>query len=326
MAKLKYDRTVSQPFLEALAEDGIFHPLIGLAREKPLLDLQLRGQPGKSDKATLYYGLTGVLNLFRNGSGEFHLDAPETHKKNGGFSEAWAKWQIGEGLVREWRPIASYVRSAVGEVHERWTRSEGTVQASLESTRLINVIDREMVMGFEDIAARRAAMDEVSGPYLRAMKDLGDRPDWWREPSSFGKELDLLCLDHEGRVLLVELKPGLEMKGITWAPAQVGVYADLFERWAAQSEVNAGDVLQGMLVQRQALGLSEKGWNPKIPLKIVPVIGIGGEVAPKSKQRLMKVQETLIDAGCGRNDLEVWEFGVATRRDWRSFGEARDGA
>jgi hypothetical protein len=141
---------------------------------------------------------------------------------------------------------------------------------------------------------------------------------WWKVPASLGNELDILGLDEQGRVLLVELKQASATSGIAWAAAQVSVYRELFERWVRQDPEKAVRTLNDTLRQRRRLGLAGGGdWPIAAPLRLVPVIGIGGgEPSGEAIRRLHMVQDRLRREGVGYDDLEVWQFGAVTRRNW----------
>lgn len=298
-----YDRTVSQCLLDELRPNGAFGFLAQLPRTWHLTDLQLRAYPGKpACWATLYVGLTKVLDVHERG-GIFRLVGKAAESAwdpvwENGHSADWFRNQPG---------VVAYVRGALGQVAERFT-NEGAVQAMLctRASQLFSVIDREAVVGFENTAARTATYRAEQAPLLGACKTDPAPP--WFKPKPFGGELDLLAVDDDGRILVIEIKPASATGGIGWAPLQATFYTRLFRAWAGEAGDRCGQILQSMLHQRVALGLTRDPLRSmRTPVEFVPVVAIGGQPrSSKALPRLQRVQSALIDAGVGEAGLEVW--------------------
>jgi len=82
---LQFNRLVSTELVAELRPEGRFDGLIGRRHELPwVADVQLRRAQGRECHASLYIGLTSVLNVRERG-GRFALSAHKTHRAAGGF-------------------------------------------------------------------------------------------------------------------------------------------------------------------------------------------------------------------------------------------------
>jgi len=131
---------------------------------------------------------------------------------------------------------------------------------------------------------------------------------------SFGGELDLLALDRAGRLLAVEVKPR-GTSTLRWAAAQATVYARLWERWLAATDLPhlAGEILDGMAEQREALGLSKPRTSTGTPTNVVPVVAVQRGASPVLLDDLRAVQRTLLEQGVGHPALELHEVSLSGR-------------
>ena len=326
VADIYYDRRVSAAFLERLAAGGPLHWFVKAALPDRLrLDVQLRATPKSStNHASLYFGLTTLLDIHRNAKGQCWLDAHPTHRAGGGFERSWATPRpVGE--VGEFGAVAQnyldLVRSASGG-QARYMDKEGRVQAAMCSglPTTYRVIDREASTGFLDRQTQTSICVDIEAPIRRAVARARHTDRWWSSlrdrPRAFGSGLDVLAVDGYARLLVIEVKAPGSTGGIGWAPAQVRFYAELFSRWWHACP-SPGEVLDGMLAQRAALGLQPPwpaGRWPASPT-IVPVVAIGAEdttaTSPVALPRLWQLDEVLNDEphlGPGIAPLEVWRL------------------
>jgi hypothetical protein len=306
-----YDRTVSAHLLDALDDGGVLHGLVTRARQnRRLLDLQLRGYPGQREcKVSLYVGLTTVLDVTAHVDRGFRMTVHKTHAAAGGFDPAWRAWHSGEALKALWPDVEQYLDRVISAVHPRHIHREGQLHALLCSGDLAQfaVIDREAVVCFSNESEKQAVLGRLTTPYRDAIARVDSAGAWWLKRLALGSGCDLLALDSQERLLVIEAKFAGATGEIPWAPAQVGVYADLFREWT-NADSNSGAVLARMLEQRVRLGLSpDLGVSLREPLDIIPVVAIGGEVRSKvALGRLATVQRTLMAAQVGWPNLEVW--------------------
>jgi hypothetical protein len=323
---ISYDRIAPDYFLRWLTHGGCFDSLVRFAKDEPLLDLQFRGGGKAEPRITLYYGLTALLDVRGKRAPDepddplFQVRPHKGRQATARLPEGLRVWQRASQLAAGWPEIEDYLEKLMAEMNRRWVHGEGAVPSSLKATRLISVIDREVVLCFSNDTERRRNKDEVVKKYRDVLSHASDER-WWDPPGSFGNELDILGVDERGRVLLVELKQASATSGIAWAPAQVSVYCDLFARWVEQDPPGAARGLSGMLTQRRKLGLAGGGaWKIETPLRLVPVVGIGGDApGTEAMRRLHLVQQALRRGRIGYEDLEVWEFGGVRRRSWREL-------
>lgn len=161
------------------------------------------------------------------------------------------------------------------------------------------MIDRESSIAFASAKVKARIIDELGSPIWEAIRAGGPAEAWWpavryKKPKAFGTGLDILAVDEEGRLLIVEAKPPGATEGITWGPAQVRFYADLYARLFA-SNPDVEDHVASVLEQRVSLGLTSPGSSTLArPLRIVPVLAIGaGRASRAAIKRAVMVQEAI---------------------------------
>jgi len=322
MADLVFDRVVSDALLTELGENGRFHDLIRRRAARPTIaDLQLRReQRGRRSWVSLYIGLTSVLDLDER-AGLFRLRAHPTHKKAGQFNADWGRWQDAGALASQWGGVDAYLDRLLADegIAPRLFQREGVVQAALTSGQSpsYGAVQREAVVSFSSEAAKQSLIAPIQDQIWKAVAEDGRDDPWWpgvRDHGvlpALGNEADLVAVDSRGRLLVIEAKPSDELKGITWAPAQVRLYAEVF---AALVEANpaTSDLLNEMATQRASLSLLDPAWTfgPTWDLRVVPVVAIGGwPLSPVALERVAAIVAAL-DASpplSARLDpLEVW--------------------
>jgi hypothetical protein len=312
----------------ALAPGGPFHSLVELVtvpEHGKALDLQFRSDPRRpsNGRATLYIGLTKGVDLEVRGQAfrvvpqmQFGLATTWVRRP------PWTEWQVASQLKSLWPDALTYIRSTIDAAPERYVRSEGAMQAllaNLVSDRFA-VVDRESVVGF-DPGVKTQFLAPLSSLLSAVVRDLRSQGySWATADKRFGDEIDALAVDADGRLLVIEVKPGLNTAGVGWTPAQVARYLWLFTAWAQQDPAHAHAVLTGMLAQRVRLGLARHGRvPPKAPPKLIPVIAVCGSVQNPSvaNQRMLAVHDALRGADIDLDELEVWQVtddGMITTR------------
>lgn len=319
--ELHYDRRVSDEFLENFLETGPARRLVEYARFAAYpLDLQMRYNPkSRAEHASLYVGLTTVLDVRRHKQGLLLKANAAYQKPELGWQQSWTTPLPLDAPAAKWREVEDYLEKVIPFANDKYAGKEGPVQAAasvFHSTERV-MVDREVALHFKDKASKQQVFEQITAPFVSAVQNVKDVPG--APPSSFGGECDLLALDARGRLLAVEIKPE-GVSTIVWATAQATVYAKLLERWV-QSPPAGTDrpvtILRGMLEQRARLGLAPLR-RPAIPEKpvVVPVVGIQrGQASSPMIKKMKQVQKALVDAGCGNEDLEVYEVNLAGRMD-----------
>lgn len=323
---LHYDRRVSEDFLSHFLSGGVAHSLVEYARYAPYaVDLQMRKDPKTgAEHATLYAGLTSVLDVKRN-KDQLRL-VPHKWASQGqyGFNMAWTKAMTVSTLATQWRGVEDYLDYILPEAAKKHASREGAVQAAASVFRSHDRImfDREFALHFKDTATKKDIFTELTTPVLSAIQRIPGVPG--QPPSSFGGECDLLALDATGRVLAVEVKPR-GTGSIVWSGLQATVYARLLTRWIGTSPAEdshglkvdpPATILRGMLEQRARLGLAPTN-RPDLPDRpiVVPVVALQRGWNVKYLDRLLKVQDAVLSSGCGDPTLEIYEVSMAGRMD-----------
>ncbi|MGI8808704.1 MAG: PGN_0703 family putative restriction endonuclease [Acidimicrobiales bacterium] len=317
---LQFNRNVSPELLAEIRPGGRFDGLVRRRNELPTLaDVQLRRAQGPECHASLYIGLTSVLNV-RERRGEFALSTHRTHRAAGGFDPSWSVFQSAATLAQDWPAVEGYLdRLLDGRIDPRWYRREGVLHALLCSgqSKAYGVVQREAAPWADGPPLVRDVVDATSDLIWAASQAAGRAEPWWpgirdrgvRKP--MGDELDVLAVDDQGRLLCMEAKPAEETAGIVWSVAQVLVYAELFARWVAQDPAAAASTIAAMAEQRAALGLLDANWSAPLgtPFRVVPVVAIGpGLRSPVALKRLAQLSAELesVTRHSLVDPVEVW--------------------
>ncbi len=316
VSDLWFDRTASEELLGQLQPDGSLHRLHTRAQSEPLLlDLQFRrARKSRISSVSLYAGLSAIVS-FDERDGRYKVSSHRSYRDRCEFDEAWGDWFDGEFLDSLIEPIDEYIDRVLAddEILPRLTQREGLVHAAMCSGSPIHVIQREATASFRDQATKTQIKNELVAPVLSAIASSGRSDPWWpgvrnggRMPSP-GLAADLLATDESGRLLVIEAKPSEELKGITFAPAQVLVYARLFRRLL--EEDGAIDKITQMLEDRAVFGFTEGVAEPAALVNVVPVVAIGaGSRSKHALARLAELHSVLADVwkSSGVSPLEVW--------------------
>lgn len=316
---LHYDRRVEPEFLAHFKRGGVARSLVEYAKNAPFpVDLQMRRSPKTgATHASLYVGLTDVLKISSKPQGKLTLTAHKTWSEGKfGFKSEWKQAQTSEEVESSWREVEAYLEEVIPRAAEKHAAQEGMVQAAASAFSDGNrvMVDREAALHFRDQKTKDRIMAEVTEPIVKAVEGVDDVPG--KRPQRFGGECDLLAVDDEGRLLTVEVKPR-RTGAIRWAAAQATVYAKLFERWVnaeAAGTPTAGEIVHGMLDQRQQLGLAKRisPYLADCP-EVVPVVAVQRGAPDTYMEGFRKVQDALLTAGVGDPELELYEVTIAGR-------------
>ena len=318
MSEVVYDRRVSPEFLALFDRDdpdgGVASSLVTYANEALFpVDLRFR-KDWKSGRehATLYVGLTAVLNVRATRKGLIRLDAHPTHMKNGRFDPAWSTPMPRDDLARIWAEVELYLDRVIPLATLSHGNKEGAVQAALASHRSPArvVLDREVTPSFGSTAEKQAFMSASAQPILNALStaQLG----FSGAPGKLGNECDALGIDSDGRVLAIEVKP-LSGSSIAWVAAQATMYARIMQGWIDRPPTpghEPTEVLRGMLAQRRQIGLADGSFEPSRPLTVVPVVALQRGASPEMVRRMLAVRDVLDQANLGVPPVEIYEVNL----------------
>lgn len=314
-----YDRRVSPVFLshfdEADPSGGALSSLVDYAmRARYPVDLQFRRDPKKGrDHATLYVGLTAVLNLRSTKKGLLSLDVHPTHQKAGAFDKSWSDPVAADVLYERWPDVELYLDRIIPLATASHGSKEGAVQAAVSSYASSSrvVIDREVTPSFAHRAEKVAFLKACRQPILEALAgaDLG----FGGVPKKLGNECDAIAVDHLGRLLAIEVKPH-GVGSVAFVAAQALMYARILRSWVASSpspsEHEPLAVLQGMVAQRQQVGLIDHALEVADPVRIVPVVALQRGSSPEMVRRMLAVRGALSGVDPTLDPIEIYEVSL----------------
>ncbi len=140
------------------------------------------------------------------------------------------------------------------------------LRSELESWHGWLVVDREVVIEFDNDQEKVALLSGLTRPYLDIRDSLRqEAPGLWGTPDpsdSFGDELDFLALGPNGDLICIELKHGSNTSGIYWGPLQVAVYVDEF-KWALR---DISEDVNRLVKQKVILGLLPSDAELRLPV------------------------------------------------------------
>lgn len=253
LPQLRYARAPSPEFLRDLAPDG---ELSFLLQPREVAGLPLDVHFREMNHLRMYCGLTHVLDVAYRGGG-VTLSAHETYRAQApGLFRNWPRTEYPQ--LRD--QLNSYL--ACVQVGSRHTSKEGAVQATWAQVGVGPwvAVDREAVIGYSSAAlqgefrrfeAVRRARSELEGEGFALPAITG--------PAA---ELDQLAVDHDGALVLIELKhSSAAADKLAGAPLQLLQY--VWEWYAALPSLRGE--LQKLQEARRAVGL---------PASEVPLSGL----------------------------------------------------
>jgi hypothetical protein len=313
---MSFDRSISDGLLDMLS-DGPASQLVDMARDQPstpaLYDLQLRREPKVSNPrswATLYYGMTALINLEERGA-SYRLTAHPGYQELVAFDDGWVEWQDREEVESAWPRVATYLDEIADQVDRRHISKEGAVHAAISSgeSDAYRVINRETRPSFVDTSTRTRRSEGWVAPFNEALARVADAPGWWPGPVKVGTSPDFLAVDIGGRLAVVEAKAdSATASELVKVAVQVGVYAAMFAA-LLREDPDAIAAIAEMLAQRARLGLSRRGvLHLRDERRVVPVIAVGpGRPSDEVRRRMWEVTTAVEDAhGPAVDPVEVW--------------------
>src|SRR3954469_25013540 len=127
--ELRYDRSVSDEFLNHFLPGGFAASLLEYARARYPIDFQLRKSPKSGQQsATLYVGMTAVLTMTSRGAKGLTLSAHPTHAApEHRWNGLWETAKKPQDWSQHWSAVEDYLELVIPAVMAdgRHTRNEG---------------------------------------------------------------------------------------------------------------------------------------------------------------------------------------------------------
>ena len=173
---LHYDRRATAGFLAHFLHGGVAESLAEYARYAPYpVDLQMRKNPKTgAEHATLYVGLTSVLQVTRIKGDLLRLHGHKNLAGKHTFDPAWSNPMTAKELTPRWRAVEGYLEDVIPLASAKHANKEGAVQAAVSvfSTGERVMVDREVALNFKDTSTKARIFEEITAPYLDAVKTV----------------------------------------------------------------------------------------------------------------------------------------------------------
>lgn len=322
--ELRYDRTVSDEFIAHFVEAGFAAALVDYARAPYPIDFQFRKEVKRPSNqwATLYVGLTAVLNVVDRGAKGLALTAHKTYRDPTlrlGWRDEWSAAATATEWAQRWPDVERYLEKIIAFTVTKggkYVKTEGIVQAAVSGYlggHVRAVIDREVVPSFRDTDTRTRIQREYSVPLAKALAqaNLG----FGKPPPSFGMETDALAVDEQGRLIAIEIKPG-NVSSLVWVPAQATMYARVLQRWVDEDTAHWKHVIEKTLDQRRKIGLAAPHFKAgDLQARVVPAVAFQRVANHGYIDSMYEVQDALLKAGVGDPELEFYVVAPSGRLD-----------
>lgn len=317
---LRYDRSVTTEFA-SLFQDGFASSLVDYARGKYPIDFQYRKDPKTGRQwATLYVGLTAVVNVLDKGAKGLALDAHKTYRDPEmklGWSDDWALPASTDTWAERWPQVEAYLERAIPKIvtNGRYVKTEGIVQALVSGyfgDHNRAVIDREVAPSFRDTVTKDRIHASFNVPLVEALDRR--RPVPGVPPARFGMECDALAVDAAGHLVAIEIKPG-SVSSLAWVSAQATMYARVLQHWL-ENDPTWRATVSNVFAQRQALGLVPAGFKlPGLQPRVVPAVAFQRVASPVFIKRMYDVQDALLEEHVGDPELKFYAVAPSGRLD-----------
>ncbi len=193
---MTYDRRAPAPLVAALSSGGFARALVEYGRSgNHALDLFCRGNPGKGHWASLYVGLTKVLDLHCAGHGPgvedavFRLDAHTKWKSLGGWDPSWDGPHEGGFDQSTWRAVDDYIERVVPKVGPGFARrgmsrrrsvpfTHGTPPSSTERSPSVSQATKQRRRSSMNLQSLFCPPSSQSPATLRGFTGSRDRRAW----------------------------------------------------------------------------------------------------------------------------------------------------
>ncbi len=270
---MDYDRRISESLVQLLAPGQALSWMVTIVRspEQPLAHVQFRRATGVRPRGgiQLYLGRTSPLEVrgYRGDRVELQADdlyrqlAPELFGRRLDITE----------LAAMSSALESHVHTAGRTTHRSFLDGEAISHAGMmrrygpahHAGDPLLAVDSEVRVGFGSMAERNAFEND-----LRARLGLTDQ-------TNLPKKLDTLGILTDGSIGLVEVKE--ERGNVTRAAVQAAAHVHTFGQLIRQDGYDLVDVLTGMAMQKESVGLLPAQPTISPHPQLVPIIAAPDE-------------------------------------------------
>ena len=273
-----YNRTISNDLSFLLEENGQLRWLFDFVKKREDLDF-LIGKNNSKEWISVYRGLTRIISITLKNNSTIYIDGAETYKNI--LPGLYGSKSVNFNFQNDIENLISQIEQ--NSKFDRYYKSEKEGYYQNKLSRIYGIcgkpdddfviIDKEVVIGYSDNVVRTNILGEIQQKYKQLQREISaDNPERYGkdlEKKSIGNELDFLALDKEGNILLMELKHGTNTSGIYLSPLQIGMYADIHNKFKEE----LGDAVFEMLEQKQKIGLINPNWKKPNKIKdLIPVL------------------------------------------------------
>lgn len=273
-----YNRTISKDLSSLLEENGQLRWLFEFVKNHKELDF-LIGKNKSKEWISVYRGLTRIISITLKDNSTICLDAAETYKNI--LPALYGSKSINDNFQNDIENLISKIEQ--NSQFDRYYKKKKEGYYQNELSRIYGIcskpdadsviIDKEVVIGYSSQVVKDTLFGDIQQKYKQLQREISavnpERYGKDLEKKSIGNELDFLALDKEGNILLMELKHGTNTSGIYLSPLQIGMYADIHNKFKEE----LGDAVFEMLEQKQKIGLINPNWKKPNSIKdLIPVL------------------------------------------------------
>jgi hypothetical protein len=273
-----YNRTISKDLSSLLEENGQLRWLFDFVKKREDLDF-LIGKNNSKEWISVYRGLTRIISITLKNNNTIFIDGAETYKNI--LPALYRSKSVDDKFQDDIENLILQIEQ--NSQFDRYYKKKKEGYYQNELSRIYGIcgkadddfviIDKEVVIGYSNQTVKDTLFGEIQQKYKNLQREISAvNPEKFGKDlykKSIGNELDFLALDKDGNILMMELKHGTNTSGIYLSPLQIGLYADIHNKF----KENLGDAVFEMLEQKQKIGLINPNWKkPNCIKDLIPVL------------------------------------------------------
>lgn len=273
-----YNRTISKDLSSLLEENGQLRWLFDFVKERKDLDF-LIGKNKSKEWISVYRGLTRIISITLKRNSIVCINGDKAYKNI--LPGLYGNQSVNNNFQNDIEYLISQIEQ--NSKFDRYYKNKQEGYYQNELSRIYGIcgkpdddfviIDKEVVIGYSSVAVKNILFGDIQQKYKQLQRDISAfNPERYGKDlgkKSIGNELDFLALDKEGNLLLMELKHGTNTSGIYLSPLQIGMYADIHNKFKEE----LGYAVFEMLEQKQKIGLINPNWKKPNSIKdFIPVL------------------------------------------------------